>query len=547
MGTFNTNCPHCNGELEVQDEYIGMTLECPLCQSEFVLQKKETAPTEKPCPSCGNMINIKATRCRFCQKDITQLSTTPSSAVSEKKPKGKRIVLFSILGVLLVILITGAIIIVNRIQSHQELETKIKLAEKTLNDKAAKISDYEMLITMLESSEGDTSSQTEKEYIKKLLQQLQTQKEILSSVESGKAVLNKTNVSSQECRAAISTLESVNKKYSASNPKKQTEELIRQLKAKREVFSWIENGRFYLNKKNTTQNEYETAIKKLESATKKYPDAAPAKKTEELIKQLTTKKEISFAFESGRFYLNKKDVTPQECETAVKTLESATKKYPNTMPAKETEELIKQLMAKKEAVTQIPSRQAVAQIQINNSKNKTQLAIRKKINLSNSCNIMVYPADRKEHAKNINNKIAGIRNSFNQYKHHLNEAKRFNQLASSVNVTGIDSFQRSSNYSNKALEHVNNAKSSIYQAKNYHEEVKALMLNDVLASMKDIGKKEYSLQTFPMKNNSCDISNIRGPVIILAVETINYGDGFESYQAWYMEYTPFGEKTWELK
>ncbi|MBQ4328229.1 MAG: hypothetical protein IJC27_00725 [Lentisphaeria bacterium] len=375
MSVFNTNCPHCNGELEVQDEYIGMTLECPLCQREFVLQKKEAVPTEKTCPSCGNMINIQATRCKFCKKDITQFSTTPSNAVSEKKPKGKRIVLFSILGVLLVILITGGLFIANHIREQQVIEMRIKLAENTLNDVSADDLTCEMSITMLESLVHNASSSA-KERIKKLILQLQ---------------------------------------------------------------------------------------------------------------------------------------------------------------------------AKKEAVTQIPSRQAVAQLRFNNSEYQTNIAVRKKINLNNSCSILVYPVERKEHAKNISNKIAGIRDSFNQYKHHLNEAKRFNQLASNVNITGIDSYRQSSSYSDKALEHVNKAKSSLNQAKNYHEEVKALMLNDVLASMKDIGKKEYDLASFQMKNNSCDISNIRGPVIILAVETINYGDGFESYQAWYMEYTPFDETTWELR
>lgn len=432
MSVFNTNCPHCNGELEVQDEYIGMTLECPLCQREFVLQKKEAVPTEKTCPLCGKMINIKATRCNFCKKDITQFSTTPSNAVSEKKLKGKRIVLFSILGVLLVILITGGLFIANHIREQQVIEMRIKLAEKTLNDVSADDLTCEMSITMLESLVPNASSSA-KERIKKLILQLQAKKEIVSSVQAGKDVLNKNNVTARECATAINALESVNKKYSAFGSEKQTKELLRQLKAK------------------------------------------------------------------------------------------------------------------KEEVTPIPSRQAVAQLRFNNSDYRTQIVIRKKINLNNSCNILVYPADRKEHVKNLSNKIAGIRDSFNQYKHHLNEAKRFNQLASNVNITGIDSYQQSSSYSDKALEHVNKAKSSINQAKKYHDEAKELMLNDVLASMKDIGKKEYSLKSFQMQNNSCDISNIRGSVIILAVETINYGDGFESYQAWYMEYTPFGKKTWELR
>ena len=37
MAEFITKCPHCGGELQVQDEWIGMDLECPLCKKHFTL------------------------------------------------------------------------------------------------------------------------------------------------------------------------------------------------------------------------------------------------------------------------------------------------------------------------------------------------------------------------------------------------------------------------------------------------------------------------------------------------------------------------------
>ena len=41
MATFNINCPHCGGTLEVQDEWAGMETACPLCQSSLVIPRRE--------------------------------------------------------------------------------------------------------------------------------------------------------------------------------------------------------------------------------------------------------------------------------------------------------------------------------------------------------------------------------------------------------------------------------------------------------------------------------------------------------------------------
>ena len=38
MAEFIKKCPHCNAELQVQDEWIGMEIECPRCEEKFCLQ-----------------------------------------------------------------------------------------------------------------------------------------------------------------------------------------------------------------------------------------------------------------------------------------------------------------------------------------------------------------------------------------------------------------------------------------------------------------------------------------------------------------------------
>ena len=42
MAEFITKCPHCNAELQAQDEWIGMEVECPLCKMKFVIERTAT-------------------------------------------------------------------------------------------------------------------------------------------------------------------------------------------------------------------------------------------------------------------------------------------------------------------------------------------------------------------------------------------------------------------------------------------------------------------------------------------------------------------------
>ena len=50
MAEFITKCPHCNAELQAQDEWNGMEVECPLCHKMFAINKSsaivETEKTE---------------------------------------------------------------------------------------------------------------------------------------------------------------------------------------------------------------------------------------------------------------------------------------------------------------------------------------------------------------------------------------------------------------------------------------------------------------------------------------------------------------------
>ena len=47
MAEFITKCPHCNNDLQVQDEWIGMEVECPICHNTFVIANPTAVPDSK--------------------------------------------------------------------------------------------------------------------------------------------------------------------------------------------------------------------------------------------------------------------------------------------------------------------------------------------------------------------------------------------------------------------------------------------------------------------------------------------------------------------
>ena len=172
--------------------------------------------------------------------------------------------------------------------------------------------------------------------------------------------------------------------------------------------------------------------------------------------------------------------------------------------------------------------EAIKELNIDNSEGETQIAIRKKINLSNQWMLFIFPTDRKEHVQMIDAKIRQIGASFRKYREHLAESKKC-RLRDDLD---------------EAESHIKKAQAALQQAGNCHEKVKELLLNETLSIMSNITNPTVKTRT--LNNNACDISNVRGPVILLAVESINFGDGFESYHGWYKEYTPFSPVTWDL-
>ena len=43
MAAFKMNCPWCEQKIEVDDEWLGLAVECPVCQKEFIVRKNDSA------------------------------------------------------------------------------------------------------------------------------------------------------------------------------------------------------------------------------------------------------------------------------------------------------------------------------------------------------------------------------------------------------------------------------------------------------------------------------------------------------------------------
>ena len=122
MAEFNTKCPHCNAELEVQDEWLGMEVECPICKQAFAVTKTEpqppyVVPVENPqpaangknCPFCKNALDYNATYCQFCRQYLPQTERFALKRFQISAVKlSKKVIIISTSIVAVICILTGA-------------------------------------------------------------------------------------------------------------------------------------------------------------------------------------------------------------------------------------------------------------------------------------------------------------------------------------------------------------------------------------------------------------------------------------------------------
>ena len=72
MAEFITKCPHCNTELQAQEEWIGMTVECPECQKTFIIPKIGS--------ECGGKVELAQEKKTTSKKTGSSPKTTASNS-----------------------------------------------------------------------------------------------------------------------------------------------------------------------------------------------------------------------------------------------------------------------------------------------------------------------------------------------------------------------------------------------------------------------------------------------------------------------------------
>ena len=432
MAEFETKCPYCGAPLSGQDEWIGMSVECPQCKQEFALQAPEAeAPATKLCPFCGNEINAKALRCKFCKKDLPQTGkqqpaeNRPSAPTRQDAPAAPSRKKWRI-----VILAAGAFILFSAVIFFLICSFKVSFA----------MADAERLM-----SDPDNCP-------------------------TWSALAN-----------ARVRLDNIGIKYWFVFARSRTEDLGFRLGNAQTVVSAISEGEIVL--RDREYGKFRETADQLKQVSEKYPLASAKRKIEDLIKRL------------------------------------------NAL---------------------IPSRQAIKELKVNDTAATPQITITKTINPGNDCQLYILPTDRKAEVAAIFGKMLNIGRNFRQYRQHLEEAKRLNNQASNVQITGISSYNTSTDIRTRAMDQIRQAKQSLQQAKACHDEVKAWLLQEALQQMKDLSNLAINRKMVNLASNSCTLSNVRGPVILLVWETINFGDGFSSFQGWYKEYGPSDAETWTL-
>ena len=92
MAEFITKCPHCNSNLRVQDEWLGMKVKCPKCQKHLLFHKKNNDSTKNnniaslryTCTQCKKEYDKVAKFCSECGGKIERFQTAEEKSIQKE-------------------------------------------------------------------------------------------------------------------------------------------------------------------------------------------------------------------------------------------------------------------------------------------------------------------------------------------------------------------------------------------------------------------------------------------------------------------------------
>ena len=75
---MKVTCSHCHGKYDVDYQYAGQQIKCPICENNIDVINENL----EPCPDCYSLISKRALTCPKCGAPLRQQTYAPSEASS---------------------------------------------------------------------------------------------------------------------------------------------------------------------------------------------------------------------------------------------------------------------------------------------------------------------------------------------------------------------------------------------------------------------------------------------------------------------------------
>ena len=128
MAEFISKCPHCQSDLQLQEEWEGMAVECPICSKRFSVRKN--IPKEKIQKIVAkNLYSI----CTVILKRFSVRKNIPEEKIQKIVAKH----LYSICTVILIVLISIGVLItgvIKKIHLDKKIDDRITVASKIISE-----------------------------------------------------------------------------------------------------------------------------------------------------------------------------------------------------------------------------------------------------------------------------------------------------------------------------------------------------------------------------------------------------------------------------